>query len=105
MGYWAWWFLIIQEVSKGWLETQITLGNVITAIGLLVAGVYGYSKMQNTLVNHAEKIIQLDKDLEEHCKNDKVHILSYAELINRLDRIETKVDARNVTSGRLPRNG
>ena len=104
MGIWATILLLIQGAEKGWLESQITFGNLVTFISLLVGGAYGYSKMQAKQERHSEQIKELRNDLDEHCKDKSVHILSYEELIRRLDRIEGKVDARNITSGRLPRN-
>ena len=105
MGYWDLVILLIQGgEARGWVESQITFGNLATFITLLVSGAYGYSKMQAKQERHTEQIQELRKDLDDHCKDKSVHILSYEELIRRLDRIEGKVDARNVTSGRLPRN-
>lgn len=95
----------MKELSRGettrtsWFRMNVTLGNIITLVVVLVSIATGFSKLESSTVQAVREAAQAKRDVDTHTMDLNRHVDIRMEenrwryLEARLDRIEKKLDA------------
>ncbi|SFT67264.1 hypothetical protein SAMN05444141_102680 [Pseudovibrio denitrificans] len=84
-----------QEVRNKWIRSEISVGNIVTIIGLIVSLAIGWQELRSSQEDHGRRIVALEaKSLK--ADNDKIETVRFVAEIrsdikylrNAIERIE-----------------